>query len=151
MIKTAEATRRAALVENPSVIEAAPAARFTGPSACTSGHLRAVDHAFLRRAVECGVRLGYAGDIDRDGLIIAAQVRDLYGARLYAMDAAAVASARPSAVPLGRLPDGTPHDLATALAEEGTAVYQEADAILNLLLGGRSAEPTGEPEGHRTG
>jgi uncharacterized protein (TIGR02679 family) len=128
------------VVENPSVIEAALAAGFTGPLACTSGHLRAVDHAFLQRAVDCEVRLSYAGDVDRDGLIIATQIRELYGARLLAMDAVTVAGAgaHPSAVPLGKLPDGTPSELADALAEHGRAVYQENDAILNLLLGKRN-------------
>ncbi|MFJ7212884.1 DUF2399 domain-containing protein [Amycolatopsis sp. NPDC098790] len=125
------------VVENPSVIEAALAAGFTGPIACTSGHLRAVDHAFLQRAIDCGVRLSYAGDVDRDGLIIAAQVRKLYGARILAMDHATVteANAAPSAVPLGPLPEETPPELVAALTDRGRAVYQEHDVLLNVLLG----------------
>lgn len=137
------------VVENPSVIEAALAVGFTGPLACTSGHLRAVDHAFLQRAVDCGVQLSYAGDVDRDGLIIAMQIKQLYGARLLAMDAVTVAKARAqrSAIPLGKLPDGTPSDLATALAEHGTAVYQENDAILNSLLSNRAHGAGEHPPG----
>jgi uncharacterized protein (TIGR02679 family) len=139
------------VVENPSVIEAALAAGFTDPLACTSGHLRAVDHAFLQCAVESGVRLIYAGDVDRDGLIIATQVRELYGASLLAMDAVTVAKAGtyPSAIPLGKLPDETPGELAAALAEHGRAVYQENDVILNLLLGGRSGSLAKQAGGQR--
>lgn len=124
------------VVENPSVLEAAMAVGFTGSMACTSGHLRAVDHAFLQRAVDCGVPLTYAGDIDRDGLIIAAQIQALYGARLVGMDKDVVvqAGASPSTVPLGALPDGIPTDLAATLAEHGRAVYQEHDAVLQKLL-----------------
>lgn len=124
------------VVENPSVLEAAMAVGFTGSMACTSGHLRAVDHAFLQRAVDCGVPLTYAGDIDRDGLIIAAQIQALYGARLVGMDEDVVvqAGASPSTVPLGALPDGIPTDLAATLAEHGRAVYQEHDAVLQKLL-----------------
>jgi uncharacterized protein (TIGR02679 family) len=134
------------VVENPSVIEAALAAGFTGPIACTSGHLRAVDHAFLQRAIDCGVRLSYAGDVDRDGLIIASQVRQLYGARVLAMDHVTVteANATPSAVSLGKLPDDTPPELATALIDCGRAVYQETDVILNVLLGGSPVVAAGD-------
>lgn len=124
------------VVENPSVLEAAMAVGFTGPLACTSGHLRAVEHAFLQRAVDCGVPVSYAGDIDRDGLIIAAQIQTLYGARLVGMDADVVAKAGPcpSTAPLGALPTGIPVELATALTTHGLAVYQEHDAVLQALL-----------------
>ncbi|WP_196812221.1 TIGR02679 domain-containing protein [Nocardia sp. CNY236] len=124
------------VVENPSVLEAAIAGGFSNPMACTSGHLRAVDHAFLQRAVDCGVPLRYAGDLDRDGLIIAEQVRDLYGARLAAMTTAVVQRAgdRPSAVPLGELPGTLPPGLAAALAQTGRVVFQENDVVLDTLL-----------------
>lgn len=125
------------VVENPSVLEAAMAVGFDGALACTSGHLRAVDHAFLQRVVDCGVQLSYAGDIDRDGLIIAGQVRALYGARLVGMgeDVVARAGSCPSSVPLGALPDGIPAELAAMLSAHGRAVYQEHDAVLQALLG----------------
>ncbi|MFC9470994.1 TIGR02679 domain-containing protein [Nocardia sp. NPDC056952] len=124
------------VVENPSVLEAAMAAGFSGSLACTSGHLRAVDHAFLQRAVDCGVQLSYAGDLDRDGLIIAHQVRDLYGVRIVGMNSEVVrrSGIRPSAVPLGVLPETTSADLATALSEAGAVVFQENDAVLNVLF-----------------
>ncbi|HKS44296.1 MAG TPA: TIGR02679 domain-containing protein [Amycolatopsis sp.] len=134
------------VVENPSVIEAALAVGFTCPIACTSGHLRAVDHAFLQHAIDCGVSLNYAGDVDRDGLIIAAQVRELYGARVLAMDHVTVtkASAAPSSVPLRKLPDETSPELVAALADRSRAVYQENDVILNVLLGGSPVVDTGD-------
>jgi uncharacterized protein (TIGR02679 family) len=124
------------VVENPSVLEAAMAVGYTGALACTSGHLRAVDHAFLQRAVDCGMQLSYAGDIDRDGLIIAKQVQELYGAQLIGMDNEVVTKAgpSPSAVSLGALPDGIPTELATVLARHGRAVYQENDVVLETLL-----------------
>jgi uncharacterized protein (TIGR02679 family) len=124
------------VVENPSVLEAAMAVGFTDGLACTSGHLRAVDHALLQRAVDCGVKLSYAGDIDRDGLIIARQIQELYGAQLIGMDTEVVSKAMicPSAVSLGALPDGTPAELAAVLAAHGQAIYQENDVILDRLL-----------------
>ncbi|SDW30596.1 TIGR02679 family protein [Amycolatopsis xylanica] len=124
------------VVENPSVLEAAMATGFTGPLACTSGHLRAVEHAFLQCAVDCGVELTYAGDIDRDGLIIACQVRELYGARIVGMDEDVVLQAGPcsSAVPLGVLPAELPFELSAALSAGGKAIYQENDVILEKIL-----------------
>lgn len=127
------------VVENPSVVEAALAIGFCEPLACTSGHLRAVDHAFLQRAVDCGVPLSYAGDLDRDGLIIAGQIRDLYGAQIVGMgkDIVRQAGPSPSAVPLGALPATLPAELAAALNESGRAIYQEHDAVLNAVLASR--------------
>ncbi len=124
------------VVENPSVLEAAMAIGFDGALACTSGHLRAVEHAFLQRVVDCGLPLSYAGDVDRDGLIIAEQMRAFYGARLVGMgeDVVARAGLSPSAVSLGPLPIGTPVALAAMLSAHGRAVYQEHDAVLQTLL-----------------
>lgn len=124
------------VVENPSVLEAAMAIGFGKPLACTSGHLRAVDHAFLQRAVDCGVQLSYAGDLDRDGLIIAEQVQDLYRAQIVAMDTEVVRRAgdSPSKVSLGTLPSTLPPELVAALMETGRAVFQENDVVLGSLL-----------------
>lgn len=124
------------VVENPSVLEAALAIGYTGPLACTSGHLRAVDHAFMQRAADCRVELLYGGDIDRDGLIIAGQVQALYGARLVGMseDVVTNAGSCPSEVPLGVLPAGVPAELSALLSVHGRAVYQEHDAVLRVLL-----------------
>ncbi|MEU0541211.1 TIGR02679 domain-containing protein [Nocardia sp. NPDC005978] len=124
------------VVENPSVLEAALAIGFTKPLACTSGHLRAVDHAFLQRALDCEVPLSYSGDLDRDGLIIAGQIRDLYGARIVGMNEEVVrqAGSCPSTVSLNALPPLLPTELAVALTETGRAVFQENDAVLQALL-----------------
>lgn len=131
------------VVENPSVLEAAMAAGFVGPLACTSGHLRAVDHAFLQRAVDCGLALYYSGDIDRDGLIIAAQIQAMYGATLCGMDEDVVVRAgdRPSVVPLGTLPSAVSGELATQLSVLGRAIYQEHNAVLQTLFDNVSARP----------
>ncbi|MGH3566164.1 MAG: DUF2399 domain-containing protein [Pseudonocardia sp.] len=126
------ATEPLLVVENPSVLEAAMAAGFTGALTCTSGHLGAVDHAFLQRAFDCGAQLSYAGDIDRDGLIIAGQIQALYGARLVAMDEDVVAKAEPnpSKVPLSALPAGVSAELSAMLSAHGRAIYQEHDVVL---------------------
>jgi hypothetical protein len=125
------------VVENPSVLEAALARGHTAPLACTSGQLRAVDHALLQLAVDQGVALRYAGDLDGPGLGIAHTVVRLYGATLVAMDLATLhgAGPQPSAVPLGPLP--TEHldpQLAHELRNVGRVVFQEHDAVLGRLL-----------------
>lgn len=130
------------VVENPSVLEAALACGRTAPLACTSGQLRAVDHALLQLAVDQGVSLRYAGDLDGPGLGIAHTVARLYGATLAAMDLATLhdAGTHPSAVPLGPLP--TEHidpQLAHGLRNVGRVVFQEHDAILGRLLPPASA------------
>lgn len=124
------------VVENPSVLEAAMAIGYAGALACTSGHLRAVDHAFLQRAVDCDITLHYAGDIDRDGLIIARHVEDLYGATLVGMneDVVANAGSHPSDVALGILSTDVPAGLCAVLSAHGRAIYQENDAVLRVLL-----------------
>ncbi|MGY1873919.1 DUF2399 domain-containing protein [Nocardia gipuzkoensis] len=114
------------VVENRSVLEAVLVIGFSEPLACTSGHLRAVDHAFLQRAVDCGVPLSYAGDLDRDGLIIADQIRELYGTQIVGMNAEIVRQAGPcpSTVSLSALPNTLPTELAAVLTQTGRAVYQ---------------------------
>lgn len=127
------------VVENPSVLEAALARGSKIALACTSGQLRAVDHALLQLAVDQGIALRYAGDLDGPGLGIAYTVARLYGADLVAMDAATLhdAGATPSAVPLGRLPaENVDPQLARELCAGGRVVFQEHDAVLNRLLPG---------------
>ena len=124
-------------MENPSVLEAALTCGHTGPLACTSGQLRAVDHALLQLAVDQGVALRYAGDLDGPGLGIAHTVARLYGARLVAMDLATLhdAGARPSAVLLGPLPaEDIDLQLARELRNVERVVFQEHDAVLDRLL-----------------
>ena len=130
------ATQTLTVVENPSVIEAALAIGATMPLACTSGHLRAVDHVLLGLAVSAGVRLRYAGDLDAGGLSIARTIMDLYGAELIAMDAATVraAEASPSRVPLTILPTSADAELAALLTTHGRVVFQEHDEILRRIL-----------------
>ncbi|MEU6032996.1 DUF2399 domain-containing protein [Streptomyces tauricus] len=124
------------VVENPSVLEAAMECASPHPIACTSGQLRAVDHALLQLAVDQGVPLRYAGDLDAAGLHIAATVQQTYGAVLVAMDTALVRAAgdRPSVIPLGPLPSSCDPELAAQLQETGRVLYQEHDAVLMRLL-----------------
>jgi uncharacterized protein (TIGR02679 family) len=124
------------VVENPSVLEAAMERASTQPMACTSGQLRAVDHALLQLAVDQGIPLYYAGDLDAAGIQIAATVRQLYGAELIAMDADLVhtAGSIPSAIPLSALPEACDPSLADALRAAGRVIYQEHDAALARLL-----------------
>ncbi|MFE7927507.1 DUF2399 domain-containing protein [Streptomyces sp. NPDC057456] len=125
------------VVENPSVLEEALARASTLPLACTSGQLRAVDHALLQLAVDQGVPLRYAGDLDTAGLQIAATVHRLYGAELVAMDPTIVHATRttPSAVSIGALPPAHGStELGQALHTGGRIVYQEHDAVLDRLL-----------------
>jgi uncharacterized protein (TIGR02679 family) len=82
------------VVENPSVLEVAFTAGVLAPLACTSGHLRAIDHTLFQLAVRHGVKLRYAGDIDAAGRQIAAVAAATYGAELIAMDEATAAEAR---------------------------------------------------------
>ncbi|MFS8202611.1 DUF2399 domain-containing protein [Streptomyces sp. CWNU-52B] len=131
------------VVENPSVLEAAMECASPQPIACTSGQLRAVDHALLQLAVDQGVPLRYAGDLDAAGLHIAATVQQTYGARLVAMDTALVHAAgdQPSAVPLGPLPSSCDPALAAQLQATGRVLYQEHDAVLTRLLDPASSQP----------
>lgn len=125
------------VVENPSVLESALARGHTTPLVCTSGQLRAVDHALLQLAVDQGVALQYAGDMDGPGLGIAHTVTRLYGARLVAMDLATLhdAGTHPSTVLLGPLTDeGIDLQLARTLRDMGRVVFQEHDAVLDRLL-----------------
>ena len=126
------------IVENPSVLEAAMAGGHRLPLACTSGQLRAVDHVLLQLAVNCGVRLRYAGDLDRTGFYIADTVVRHYGAELVAMDAATVHAAAqdPSHVALDGPVTAGANDVAEALNDHGRVVFQEHDEVLRQLFDG---------------
>jgi uncharacterized protein (TIGR02679 family) len=125
------------VIENPSVLEAAMAINDRRALACTSGHLGSVDHALLQLAVDQGVPLRYAGDLDERGIMIAESVARTYGAQLIAMDAATVlaAQARPSAVPLSPLPKSGVRQLDEALHQHGYVIFQESDEALGQLFG----------------
>ncbi|QTR02884.1 DUF2399 domain-containing protein, partial [Saccharothrix algeriensis] len=135
------------VVENPSVLEAAMRHRSPLAFACTSGHLGSVDHALLQLAVDQGVALRYAGDLDGPGLRIAGQVAATYGSALVAMSADVVrhAGAKPSAVPFGEPADWLAPELRDAIAVSGRVVYQEHDAVLGELLTDQS-----DPRAHST-
>jgi uncharacterized protein (TIGR02679 family) len=122
------------VVENPSVLEAAMASGAGFPLACTSGHLRGVDHALLQLAVDQGVVLRYAGDLDPEGLHIAAYIVEHYGTELIAMDAETVAEAgpAPSNVLLGPSAD---FELRASLGLADHVLFQEHDAVLRRILG----------------
>jgi uncharacterized protein (TIGR02679 family) len=124
------------IVENPSVLEAAMACKSSQALACTSGHLGSVDHALLQLAVDQGVRLRYAGDMDDRGLQIADDVARTYGAQLVAMDTATVVEAgpEPSAVTIGSLPQTCNKELIEALRACGRVVFQEHDVVLRRLF-----------------
>lgn len=112
------------VVENPSVLEVAFSSGVRLPLACTSGQLRAIDHVLFQLAVDHGVHLRYAGDIDPAGQQIASVVAATYGAELLAMDDATAAEARehPAAVPLPWLRPGR------------QPIFQEHDTLLASIL-----------------
>ncbi|MEU8344829.1 TIGR02679 domain-containing protein [Spirillospora sp. NPDC048832] len=118
------------VVENPSVLEAAMAVGSNIPLACTSGHLRGVDHALLQLAADQGVTLKYAGDLDPDGVHVAAYIAEHYGAELVAMDPETISEAgpAPSAVPL------TDPSLKAAFGLPEHILFQEHDAVLRRIL-----------------
>lgn len=124
------------VVENPSIIEAAMASGSRLPLACTSGHLGSVDHELLQLAVNQGIHLRYAGDLDDPGLKIAEYVRQTYGAELVAMDTAIVTAAGPvpSLIPLDPFPQPADAELAAALRTTGNVIFQENDVVLSKLL-----------------
>jgi uncharacterized protein (TIGR02679 family) len=122
------------VVENPSVLEAVMAVGAPGAWACTSGDLRAVDHALLHLAVTCGARLRYAGDLDGKGVQIAAQVRSLYGAEIIAMSPETI-TASAQGYPRVRL-RSSQGEVVTGRSRMGEppVVYQEHDAVIEALL-----------------
>ncbi|WP_414166380.1 DUF2399 domain-containing protein [Streptoverticillium reticulum] len=144
-------TQALTVVENPSVLEAALARGSEMALACTSGQLRAVNQALLQLAVDQGLALRYAGDLDGPGLSIAHTVARLYGADLVAMDTATLhdAAATPSAVPLGPLPaEGIGPQLARELCAGGRVVFQEHNAVLDRLLPTSNLHGTSIPLAH---
>lgn len=131
------------VVENPSVLEAALASGSRLPLACTSGHLGSVDHALLQLAVDQGIHLRYAGDLDDHGFRIAEQVAQTYGAQLIAMDAATVQAggSEPSMVPLTFVPETSDPELAEVLRKSKFVLFQEHDVIVDQVLDDDSATP----------
>jgi len=126
-------------VENPSVVEAAMLAGWSGPIVCTSGWPSIDAQRLLDIARAQGIELSYAGDYDSKGLAIARfmviryeatilMTKPIYvGADLQRAPAWGDSNAIP-ATPWDR-------DLATALRERRRIVYQEDPAVWRGLLG----------------
>lgn len=118
-------------VENPSVISEA-LARFgpaCPPVVCTSGWPSSAALRLLRDLGQEGAALRYAGDLDGDGVRIAAHLAERVGAQPWGMgveDYRRWASDVPNGPPVGRVSDAPwdPH-LASVMRELGVAVFQE--------------------------
>ncbi|MGH3492410.1 MAG: DUF2399 domain-containing protein, partial [Sciscionella sp.] len=132
---------RIAICENPSVLDAAIERGHQHPLVCVSGHLNRAVRLLLARLAADGARCRYHGDVDRDGLIITAQVLALTGGEPWRMTGAdyrdAVSLAARDGVELasfaGAIPD-TAWDpiLAHTIGRTGLAVEEEV--VLPLLL-----------------
>ena len=129
--------RRWLCIENPSVLEWALLAGYTGPIVCTSGWPSSDTQRLLELARDQGIELDYAGDYDSAGLAIANlmsmrfQVRVLMTTGVYL------------AADLGRAPDWgnasvppTPWDpgLANAIRDKRRVVYQEDPVVWRELM-----------------
>jgi uncharacterized protein (TIGR02679 family) len=132
------------VVENPSIL--ALALRRFGtrcpPLVCTSGWPSGAGVLLLRRLAEHGHELRYHGDLDGDGVRIAAYVMAKTGARPWRMSESDYRAAVPlSGPPVGRV-SAAPWDtgLADAMVTCGIAVVEERTSELLLAdLAGRSA------------
>lgn len=127
------------VVENPSVV--AKALRRFGPRCpplvCTSGWPNSAGILLLRLLAGSGARLHYHGDLDGEGVRIAAYVLDKTGAEPWRMSAADYVTAlrdRPHGPDPGRITEAPwdPH-LAAAMRERRVAVVEER--VTDLLLG----------------
>ena len=134
------------IVENPSVL--AMALRRFGaacpPMVCTSGWPNSAGIMLLRMLAAAGSRLHYHGDLDGEGIRIAAYVIDKTGAHPWRMATADYLEALPEYQPApnpGRITEA-PWDatLAATIREHGAAVVEEhvADFLLDELSRHRS-------------
>lgn len=131
------------VVENPSVMASA-LARFGSdcpPLVCVSGWPSAAGMLFLRAMSAAGAEVRYHGDLDGDGLRIAAHVVARAQAlpwRMTTNDYEHARSRRPHGPPVGRVTD-VPWDsgLAAALRRDGIAVPEES--VVDDLLADLSA------------
>ena len=130
------------VVENPSIL--ALALRRFGPDCpplvCTSGWPNGAAILLLRRLAEHGVPLSYHGDLDGDGVRIAAYVVAKTGARPWRMGVADYDSSVPSRGPaVGRITSAPWDDaLGAAMLAQGVALYEER--VSELLLGDLAQE-----------
>ena len=124
------------VVENPSVVALA-LARFgcrCPPVVCTSGWPGSAAILLLRGLAQAGARLRYHGDLDGEGVRIAAYVAAKTGAVPWRMSSEDYQQAvRSGGPPVGRV-SAAPWDptLARCMEEHGTAVVEEhvTDALL---------------------
>jgi uncharacterized protein (TIGR02679 family) len=127
------------VVENPSVMAAA-VARFGSacpPLVCISGWPSAAGTLLLRTMATTGTRVHYHGDLDGDGLRIAAHLVAKVGAqpwRLTAEDYRHALSRRAIGPGIGRIVPEVPWDseLAGVMREQAIAVTEEA--VIDDLL-----------------
>ncbi|MCU1685528.1 MAG: hypothetical protein JWQ81_6267 [Amycolatopsis sp.] len=125
------------IVENPSVLAVA-LRRFGAdcpPLVCTSGWPNSAGILLLRHLAGAGSALHYHGDLDGEGLRIAAHVIARTGAHPWRMSTADYLAAQtPTGPPVGRVTDAPwDSDLAPALLHHGTAVTEER--VTDGLLG----------------
>ncbi|MHA6781977.1 TIGR02679 family protein [Pseudonocardia saturnea] len=126
------------VVENPSVLALA-LNRFGNrcpPLVCTSGWPNSAGIMFLRRLSGAGQEVRYHGDLDGDGVRIAAYVLAKVGAqpwRMSASDYSSAVAADAIGPPVGRV-SGAPWDvdLAPLMISKGVAVVEER--VSHLLL-----------------
>jgi uncharacterized protein (TIGR02679 family) len=129
------------VVENPSMLSEA-LRRFgvaCPPLVCTSGWPNGAVIALLRQLARMGVELRYHGDLDGEGLRIAAHVAQRTGAQPWRMTSADyLAALRPGRPPVGRVTEA-PWDpeLSVALRQHGVAVPEEdvCDDLLTAMAG----------------
>ncbi|WP_214408184.1 TIGR02679 family protein [Pseudonocardia lacus] len=124
------------VVENPSVLALA-LTRFgpaCPPLVCTSGWPNGAAVLLLRQLAAGGARLRYHGDLDGEGVRIAAYVTAKTPATPWRMSAADYRGAVPATGrPVGRVTEAPwDADLATAMRERGVAVFEEQ--VVELLL-----------------
>jgi uncharacterized protein (TIGR02679 family) len=129
------------VVENPSMLSEA-LRRFgvaCPPLVCTSGWPNGAVITLLRQLARIGVELRYHGDLDGEGLRIAAHVAQRTGAQPWRMTTADyLAALRPGRPPVGRVTEA-PWDpeLSAALRQHGVAVPEEdvCDDLLTAMAG----------------
>jgi len=125
------------VVENPSVLAAVLARLGTGcpPLVCVAGWPNTAAVTLLRQLRQTGAALAYHGDLDADGVRIAAYVLARTGARPWRMSTSDyLAAVQPAGPPAGRRITEAPWDpdLAPAMRDRAVAVPEER--VLNTLL-----------------
>ncbi|HEX2419077.1 MAG TPA: TIGR02679 family protein, partial [Micromonosporaceae bacterium] len=129
------------VVENPSLLALALRRFGAGcpPMVCTAGWPNSAGVLLLRRLGQAGARLHYHGDLDGEGVRIAAYVIARTGARPWRLSTPDYLTAlrrNPSGPPVGRITEAPWDDtLAPAMREHRTAVTEEkvADTLLDDL------------------